>query len=395
MSGSYEEKIPKEYLAQLQQRMLEFEKIMEIGRALTAKQSIVELLKKILQTAAELVDSEVASIMLKDDKTGGLHIRVSLQPANLEDVAEMDIPVPMENSVSGEIFRSGKPVIVQDAKDDPRHFKKIDDLTGYETRNLLGVPLIVDDNKLGVLMATNKKGGKDFSLSDQELLVVLASHASVSLENTRLYAELQEYAGHLEEKVAERTQELEHTNAQLSLEIEVRKRAEIELERLARTDPLTGIYNRRYFFELAQKEFARAQRYDFPLSVMMFDIDHFKRINDTHGHFTGDQVLRAVAGIIRESMREVDIFARYGGEEFVMLLPETGITDARKSAERLRAMVENKVIDTDSGEIQITASIGLASLDGKVDLLERLLDFADVAMYGAKQKGRNRVNVWE
>ena len=395
MSGSYEEKIPKEYLAQLQQRMLEFEKIMEIGRALTAKQSIVELLKKILQTAAELVESEVASIMLKDDKTGGLHIRVSLQPANLEDVAEMDIPVPMENSVSGEIFRSGKPVIVQDAKDDPRHFKKIDDLTGYETRNLLGVPLIVDDNKLGVLMATNKKGGKDFSLSDQELLVVLASHASVSLENTRLYAELQEYAGHLEEKVAERTQELEHTNAQLSLEIEVRKRAEIELERLARTDPLTGIYNRRYFFELAQKEFARAQRYDFPLSVMMFDIDHFKRINDTHGHFTGDQVLRAVAGIIRESMREVDIFARYGGEEFVMLLPETGIADARKSAERLRAMVENKVIDTDSGEIQITASIGLASLDGKVDLLERLLDFADVAMYGAKQKGRNRVNVWE
>ena len=395
MSGSYEEKIPKEYLAQMQQRMLEFEKIMEIGRALTAKQSIVELLKKILQTAAELVESEVASIMLKDDKTGGLHIRVSLQPANLEDVAEMDIPVPMENSVSGEIFRSGKPVIVQDAKDDPRHFKKIDDLTGYETRNLLGVPLIVDDNKLGVLMATNKKGGKDFSLSDQELLVVLASHASVSLENTRLYAELQEYAGHLEEKVAERTQELEHTNAQLSLEIEVRKRAEIELERLARTDPLTGIYNRRYFFELAQKEFARAQRYDFPLSVMMFDIDHFKRINDTHGHFTGDQVLRAVAGIIRESMREVDIFARYGGEEFVMLLPETGIADARKSAERLRAMVENKVIDTDSGEIQITASIGLASLDGKVDLLERLLDFADVAMYGAKQKGRNRVNVWE
>jgi diguanylate cyclase (GGDEF)-like protein len=391
MSDSQPTNLPDEYIEQLQQRLHELEKIMEVGRELTSKQSLTELLKLILVTASDLVESEVASIILKDVRTEKLHIRVSFQPEQIEDVVELDIPVPVDGSIAGEIYTSGKPLIVPDLREDTRHFTQIDEKTGYETRNLLGVPLMVEDQKLGVLMVTNKKGGLDFSLSDQEILVVLSAHAAVSIENARLYAELQTYADQLEDLVAERTADLEKSNEQLQMEIEVRKRAEAELEKLARTDPLTSIFNRRYFFELAAQEYNRALRYDYPLSAVLLDLDHFKQVNDRHGHLAGDQVLMYVGKVVGETLREVDIWARYGGEEFVLLLPETDPAQGKQTAERLRTMLEKAAIPTEGGDISISASLGVASLGGGVGSLEELLDRADQALYQAKEGGRNQV----
>ncbi|MEK6220874.1 MAG: diguanylate cyclase [Chloroflexota bacterium] len=386
--------MPEDYINQLQQRVHELEKIMDIGRELTAKRSLNELLKKILVTASDLVASEVASIILNDTETGELHIRVSFQPASVDDVVELNIPVPLDNSIAGEVFKTGKPIIVEDAAADKRHFKKIDVETGYETHNLIGVPLRSGKLNLGVLMVTNKADGEPFNLSDQEILVVLGSHAAVSIENARLYTELHAYANELEERVSERTQDLKTANENLELEIEVRIRAEEELARLARTAPLTELNNRRHFFELGEQEFGRADRYNYQLSVMMIDIDHFKNINDTHGHFAGDQVLRAAGKILMKTMREVDIYGRYGGEEFVVLLPETDATQSLKTADRIRAAFEIASIPTDAGDLKITASLGLASLTPEITTLDALLDNADTALYQAKENGRNQVKIW-
>jgi len=159
--------------------------------------------------------------------------------------------------------------------------------------------------------------------------------------------------------------------------------------RLATLDPLTGAYNRRTFIELATRELKRSLRSGRPLSVLVFDLDRFKDINDNHGHLAGDRVLCRVKAIVDKCLRADDLFARYGGEEFVVLMPETGANGALKLAERLRACIA-EIPETG---VAVTASMGIASLD-TVDeswTLERLLNRADKAMYAAKRSGRNRV----
>ena len=165
-----------------------------------------------------------------------------------------------------------------------------------------------------------------------------------------------------------------------------------EVERLAITDSLTGLYNHRHLFELAGHEFQRAHRYRLPLSVMMLDIDEFKRVNDTHGHAIGDQVLQGVAECCRKELREVDVIGRYGGDEFVALLPETGLSAACQVAERLRKSIAERALDTKAGRVTVTVSLGVAVLDDKHLTPEILLDRADKALYVAKQNGRNRVS---
>ena len=164
-----------------------------------------------------------------------------------------------------------------------------------------------------------------------------------------------------------------------------------EVERLAISDSLTSLYNRRHLFELADREFQRARRYRLPLSVMMVDIDEFKRVNDTYGHATGDQVLQGVAECCRKELRGVDVIGRYGGDEFVALLPETGVPAACQVAERLRNRIAEWVLDAKAGRVTVTVSLGVAVLEDEHTTPEFLLDRADQALYVAKQKGRNRV----
>jgi diguanylate cyclase (GGDEF)-like protein/PAS domain S-box-containing protein len=167
---------------------------------------------------------------------------------------------------------------------------------------------------------------------------------------------------------------------------------EAELVRLTQVDVLTGCNNRRYFLEQMDKEILRAKRYDRTLSLLMLDIDFFKHVNDTHGHQAGDQVLKSIAGTMAKNARELDTLARIGGEEFAIILPETDNQGAVDLAERLRNAIETTrhVLETGVG-LQITVSIGAASL-ATVDLTtDGLLKAADIAMYQAKIGGRNMV----
>jgi diguanylate cyclase (GGDEF)-like protein len=164
-----------------------------------------------------------------------------------------------------------------------------------------------------------------------------------------------------------------------------------EMQVLAITDSLTGLHNRRHFFDQAGREFDRARRYRHFLSAIMLDIDHFKSFNDAHGHAAGDRVLRAVALLCRKSLREIDILGRYGGEEFAALLPETPLPAAWNAAERLRRGVAELAVETEHGNLSVTVSVGLAAMTDDCPDLPALLARADAALYAAKAAGRNRV----
>jgi diguanylate cyclase (GGDEF)-like protein/PAS domain S-box-containing protein len=179
-------------------------------------------------------------------------------------------------------------------------------------------------------------------------------------------------------------------------DITERKQAEDQLRELAISDSLTGVYNRRYFFQLAQNEIERSFRYHRKLSLILLDIDHFKNINDTFGHLVGDQVLEALATRCRSNLRVFDAIGRFGGEEFVILLPETTIEEATAIADRLRSAVENIVVITPKGKAEITISLGLTCYQpDKPILLDQLIGQADQALYSAKETGRNRLAVYQ
>lgn len=174
---------------------------------------------------------------------------------------------------------------------------------------------------------------------------------------------------------------------------------QINIERLtnaATIDPLTGCYNRREFEEQMVKSIATAKRHKTPLSVFMFDIDHFKRVNDTYGHRAGDAVLQSVSAMVRNNIRTGDILARYGGEEFIAILPSTGKREAMELADRLRQKIEGQNIITESGTIRVTASFGITSLENSYQQpdsedMVKLIESADAMMYKAKLNGRNTI----
>ncbi len=165
-----------------------------------------------------------------------------------------------------------------------------------------------------------------------------------------------------------------------------------QLERFATIDPLTEVLNRRRFMDIFHAELSRSERYVRPLSLLMMDLDHFKLVNDTHGHLAGDQALKDITRICRESLREVDRIGRYGGEEFAIILPETETMGAVITAERLRQRIEALRIRHDTREFVVTASFGVATFSpGDEPSLEKIIHAADSALYQAKNNGRNRV----
>ncbi len=168
------------------------------------------------------------------------------------------------------------------------------------------------------------------------------------------------------------------------------------LEHLARVDTLTGLANRRHFDERLEEEWQRAVRYGHPLALLLCDIDHFKKINDTYGHTTGDTVLKHVAQTVLHDSRASDVIARYGGEEFVILLCETSLAQAATVAERLCAAVRTLSFSSLSGPAQVTMSIGVTELwEGRAESPPQLIAQADEALYAAKDRGRNRVECYK
>lgn len=165
-----------------------------------------------------------------------------------------------------------------------------------------------------------------------------------------------------------------------------------KLEEFSQTDALTGIYNRGHLECLLKQEYGRSQRHELDLSLIMVDIDHFKKINDTKGHLAGDAVIRSMANVVRDNIRAHDVVGRYGGEEFCIFLPATDLESAIICAEKLRKAVEAMVVFHDDSEVKITSSFGVSVLDKSILSYEKLIHAADTALYLSKRKGRNAVS---
>jgi diguanylate cyclase (GGDEF)-like protein len=237
------------------------------------------------------------------------------------------------------------------------------------TQSIVAVPLLLYGKVNGMISAQAHQPNS-YKEDDRELLEMLAAHTAIAIENARLFAELQ---------------------------------------KMADNDPLTDLlYNRRKFYELAEREFSRSQRYPEPLSVIMLDVDHFKNFNDRFGHKVGDMMLRMIAEKCRQCVRDVDIIGRHGGEEFAILLPATGLERAMQVAERLRQTIERADLrpmksfyesvtgqKTTPRSMRTTISAGVAEFDATCNNLDVLIDHADRAMYSAKNDGRNCVRAWQ
>jgi diguanylate cyclase (GGDEF)-like protein len=224
--------------------------------------------------------------------------------------------------------------------------------------------------------------GTRFSEEERRIVQEVFDVLRVAEESESRYAELEQ-----------RMLALQREN----LDLVVRNRA---LSEVSSRDTLTGLYNRWYVIEKIDTELNRALRHGSPMSLLMLDIDHFKRINDTWGHAAGDEVLKSVGKMLRESCRVYDVPGRYGGEEFCIVLPETRMGNTAAVAERIRQRFESTHLPCGDGEsVVITASIGIAGMDESAsnDILSpaALIDRADRALYSAKSRGRNRIETWD
>jgi len=225
------------------------------------------------------------------------------------------------------------------------------------------------------------------------IIVLLPLHTSALLE---LYHHPGNWGGLHQATILLLGAGLARLAASLTLQSTLDIRRVTLLEQESITDPLTGVYNRRYLDRRLDEEFERAQRYRMPLSILLIDIDHFKQVNDKHGHQTGDLVLRYLGRLLLDAMRSSDIVARYGGEEFLIIAPNTSGHTAQGLAERLREHINSHKLVLSNNpsqrqEISVTASIGVADLDERTDTFEQFLNIADQALYQAKLDGRNRV----
>ena len=248
-------------------------------------------------------------------------------------------------------------------------------LTGEEgyTQSIVAVPLLLHGKVNGMITAQSHQPDS-YKDEDRELLEMLAAHAAIAIENARLFSAMQE---------------------------------------IADKDPLTNLMlNRRKFYELAEREFVRAKRYPESLSVMMMDVDHFKNFNDQFGHKVGDLILKMIAQVCTQNVRNVDIVGRHGGEEFIILFPSTSSRSAAEIAERIRQQVAeaylkeddlkevSQFFETVNGAVispetlHVTVSIGVAELDDSCTSIDALVNRADRAMYLAKNMGRNLVKTW-
>jgi diguanylate cyclase (GGDEF)-like protein len=223
--------------------------------------------------------------------------------------------------------------------------------TDKKPGSFIGIPLKIKEQPVGALCIVGKEK-EAFSSTHSRLLSILCNQASYIIDNARMYKKMEE---------------------------------------MAITDGLTGLFNHRYFQEMLSRELARAERNSSELALILLDIDYFKKLNDTHGHPAGDAVLKWVSMLIRSEIRSVDIAARYGGEEFAVVLPDTGLKEGQKIAERVRSTMEKERIPHEKKLLNTTLSVGLACYPADAKTKKELIERADKALYTAKQEGRNRI----
>jgi diguanylate cyclase (GGDEF)-like protein/PAS domain S-box-containing protein len=315
------------------------EALHDIAQALNSTLDLDQVFDRILENIKRVLECDSANLLWVEGSSVRIVRTMSAHTGKVFAMARLP--------VLEQIARAGVPLVLSDVREHPGWslLSETDWIRSY-----VAAPVIVQD-ELVCFISLNSATPGFYNASHLHRLRAFADQVAIAVKNARLY-----------EQVAE----------------------------LATVDTLTGLYNRRHFIELANREILRARRYAEPLSVVMFDLDHYKRINDRHGHQAGDRVLAEIASLCRANLRGTDIACRYGGDEITILLPNTCLEQAMQFAERLRGLIESARIPNGKKPLKITASIGVAAFQPESNTLETLLGSADRALYLAKQ-GRNRI----
>ena len=312
----------------------------------------VKTYNAIVTSSKELLQSQRASLMVLNETTNELILKASSGLATDPALIE---PVRVGEGVAGEVIETGKAVMVTDLRSAGR--KPAPRERSYKTNSFISYPIAIGGRKVGVLNITEKSGGGTYNEVDLSLLEIIGPQVALALDR----ATAQERA--------------------------------TELEMRSITDDLTALPNFRYLQERLPEELNRSKRYNHPMSFLMIDIDHFKAYNDRNGHPAGNVALQMTAHCLKEALRSADVAMRYGGEEFCILLPQTGLDEARTIAERIRQRVSSW--DFPHGESQplgrVTVSIGVSTFSDSVDTAEKIMAAADSALYQAKRLGKDRV----
>ncbi|MDX8395897.1 MAG: sensor domain-containing diguanylate cyclase [Mariprofundaceae bacterium] len=353
--------------------MIAIEQILEVSIRLSAERDLDRLLELIIEQTNALLRADRSSLFLVNQEEGYLESKIA------QGMREETIRVPMDCGVVGWVVGHKKLLNVEDVQQDKRHYKAAKG--SYPPRSMLSVPLLdAEENVHGVIQAMRLEVDP-FSEEEEMLIRAMASQATVSICNALLNQQMKKANAELERKVNERTESLRQKN--------------IELEEISVTDALTGAYNRRYFDQILVQEQSLSDRYGAEFSLIMFDIDFFKKVNDSIGHDAGDMILNQLTALAQSLLRDCDFLFRYGGEEFIVLLPRTGALGAQQLAERVRKTIaQHSFSYVDQLLTDITISLGVATWDEKDQRkVEKLLKRADQALYCSKNNGRNQVSL--
>ncbi|HYE14498.1 MAG TPA: sensor domain-containing diguanylate cyclase, partial [Pyrinomonadaceae bacterium] len=315
-----------------------------------------EAYSTILRHSTDLLRAERGSLLLYDERAGELAVMAAVGPR--ADVAR-ESRVRLGEGVAGTVLREGRPVVVRDVSAlagwEPAPAER-----SYKTGSFISYPILVGGRRVGVINVTDKAGGGSYDEEDLGLLDLIAPQMALAIDRAEWH----------------------------------QKATQFQL--LSITDPLTNLVNRRYLEERLQEELERSKRHRFAMSFLMVDIDDFKAYNDRHGHQAGDLALEMTAQCLKTALRSADVAARYGGEEFSILLPQTGLSEARVIADRIRRRIERTHFP--HGKAQplgaVTVSIGISAFGPDLDTPASIIFAADQALYAAKSRGKNTVEAY-
>ncbi|HHY47375.1 MAG TPA: diguanylate cyclase [Firmicutes bacterium] len=363
----------------------EMTSLYKIGIAATSTLDLAEVLEVIYREVSKVMDAGGFFIALYNEETRQISFEFVVD--NGERLSPFSVSLGDDGGFTAKVITQRTPVFVADALSNGSNLPQETRVIGQTPRSVIAVPLLARGRVVGVLSVQSYTTA--YTQGDLRLVSTIGVQAAIAIENARLYAELKRKNSILQDREAE----LRRVNARLDEQLAEVTRLHRIAEQLAITDSVTGIHNYRYFQDRLDYEIERATRYSRYLSLIMVDIDDFKKYNDAHGHQAGDAVLQAVTREIVKSVRSTDIVARYGGEEFVIILLEADKPRALKVAEKIRARIESYPFPNEETQPggKITISLGVSSFPDDAKTKHDLVKMADMAMYAGKRDGGNRV----